>query len=255
MTTDYRSLCAELIDALDSGIPAKRIRLSPLANRARAALAEQPELVRPTKAEIHLLADNILDGDRASRVDFARAVLARWGNPAPQPPAEGEGPSDAELLKTYCDARRAFYFEVAEGKSDQEDRKDATVAGLRAILARWGNHPAKPDGSPADGEVGELVEWLRDRAESTSLAHTALRITRAADLLQRLSPPQPVPVSERLPRPADCDVEGRCWMLGKVERDWRLINPEKSGLPHLRYCFSHWLPFHALPLPELEVNK
>ena len=42
MTTDYRALCAELIDALDSGIPAARICLSPLANRARAALAAQP---------------------------------------------------------------------------------------------------------------------------------------------------------------------------------------------------------------------
>ena len=44
--TDFRALCEELIDALDSGIPAARIRSSPLAIRARAALAEQP--VGPT---------------------------------------------------------------------------------------------------------------------------------------------------------------------------------------------------------------
>jgi hypothetical protein len=45
----------------------------------RLSLA-QPEPEAPTKAEIHALADELLDGDRASRVDFARAVLARWGN-------------------------------------------------------------------------------------------------------------------------------------------------------------------------------
>ena len=42
----------------------------------------------------------------------------------------------------------------------------------------------------ADGEVAELVAWLRDRANSTSLAHAARRITRAADLLERLAQPE-----------------------------------------------------------------
>jgi hypothetical protein len=45
----------------------------------RLSLA-QPEPEGPSKAEIHALADELLDGDRASRVDFARAVLARWGS-------------------------------------------------------------------------------------------------------------------------------------------------------------------------------
>ena len=40
MTPDYRAMCAELIDALDSGIPAGRIRMSPLADRARTLLAQ-----------------------------------------------------------------------------------------------------------------------------------------------------------------------------------------------------------------------
>jgi hypothetical protein len=99
--TDYKALCAELLDE----IPHE----SPLTCMARAALAQsetekavnwaayfarqaaaqekelqdalaQPEPEGPTKAEIHALADELLDGDRASRVDFARAVLARWGN-------------------------------------------------------------------------------------------------------------------------------------------------------------------------------
>ena len=44
MTDQFRALCAELVDALDSGIPAGRIRMSPLADRARALLAQtEPE--------------------------------------------------------------------------------------------------------------------------------------------------------------------------------------------------------------------
>jgi hypothetical protein len=61
--------------------------------------------------------------------------------------------------------------------------------------------------------------------------------------------PQPIPVSERLPGEGDCDAEGRCWLLGKVESDWRLISAANPGIPHLRYAFSHWLPHWALPLP------
>ena len=49
---DYKALCAELIDALDSGIPAGRIRMSPLVDRARAMLAE-PAPVELVWADIH----------------------------------------------------------------------------------------------------------------------------------------------------------------------------------------------------------
>ena len=40
--TDFRALCQELMDAIDSGIPVERIKQSPLAVRIDAALA-QPE--------------------------------------------------------------------------------------------------------------------------------------------------------------------------------------------------------------------
>lgn len=40
--TDFRVLCQELMDAIDSGIPVERIKQSPLAVRVDAALA-QPE--------------------------------------------------------------------------------------------------------------------------------------------------------------------------------------------------------------------
>jgi hypothetical protein len=74
------------------------------------------------------------------------------------------------------------------------------------------------------------------------------------DLLARYGRPAiaPVPVSERLPGPEDCDAEGRCWLCGKVEGDWRLMDPANSGVPQLKYVFSHWLPHWALPVPGVE---
>jgi hypothetical protein len=133
--------------------------------------------------------------------------------------------------------------------------------------------PATEDSSvagPADGEVKELVADLRSTAsglESQSYPQTAALITRAADLLQHLQPPQPVAVSERLPGPEDCDAEGRCWLLTVEDEypQWRLHSiegnqpggatmiwvPVDSSPGVMVDCFytSHWLPFHALPTP------
>jgi hypothetical protein len=52
-TPDFRTLCAELIDTLDSGITAGRIRMSPLADRARAALAQPAPAPVATDEEVH----------------------------------------------------------------------------------------------------------------------------------------------------------------------------------------------------------
>jgi len=59
-----------------------------------------------------------------------------------------------------------------------DDRRatHALAAEARAALAQ-------PE-PPADGEVAELVAWLRDRANSTS-PYNARRITRVADLLEK----------------------------------------------------------------------
>ena len=113
MTDPYRALCAELIDALDSGIPAGRIRMSPLANRARALLDQQePEGPKPvvdysrvteiaTEAQIRSAAQYLVkkrncDGDLIPAIEYA---IARWGRPTPQPVAASErlpGPEDCD---------------------------------------------------------------------------------------------------------------------------------------------------------------
>jgi hypothetical protein len=161
--------------------------------------------------------------------DQARAVLAQ-----PEP----EGPTIDDILELCADHE----FHLGIDGANEEESAMGLLGIVNSALTRWG----RPTPQPADGEVAELVEWLR---RSTGCADESFIDLRAADLLERLSPPQPIPVSERLPGPEDCDAEGRCWLCGKVEGDWRLLNPEKSGVPQLKYCFSHWLPAHALPVP------
>ena len=88
------------------------------------------------------------------------------------------------------------------------------LRGLRAVLARWGNHR---------GILG--------------------------------SSPQPVPVSERLPGPNDCDAEGRCWWWDNVEGGWYLRKPSSPVVLCPADLLQMWLPFNALPLPSGEVES
>jgi hypothetical protein len=76
-------------------------------------------------------------------------------------------------------------------------------------------------------------------------------MTRAqAALLAQPKPQGPVPVTERLPRPQDCDAEGKCW--------WWVVD-EPGAFPHWICApleaqtwagYSAWLPYHALPVPQ-----
>jgi hypothetical protein len=87
--TDFRALCAELCATLEAKAVAKSLPLTyqecgPLLCRARAALAEQP--VEPTRKETVDLYSEVMAahdcqtlGEMAER--YARAVLARWGQP------------------------------------------------------------------------------------------------------------------------------------------------------------------------------
>lgn len=131
----------------------------------------------------------------------------------------------------------------------------------------------------SDGEVAELVVALRADAECVAAEQPDLmqltdkQLTRAADLLERqaaaapvarlpkdaqviepanhtiLVPvPAPVPVCERLPGPEDCDAESCCWRWNTIGRLWT-----RQQYARKWYEFhTHWLPAHALPLPEVK---
>jgi hypothetical protein len=82
--TDFRSLCARMADELDHYrqlLMDDRREVHSLAAEARAALA-QPEPQGPTNEELWELYDEMggVPEDSAWCLNYARAVLARWGN-------------------------------------------------------------------------------------------------------------------------------------------------------------------------------
>jgi hypothetical protein len=143
----------------------------------------------------------------------------------------------------------------------------AVLSRARAALAQ-----TEPQG-PTDEELLELMpETMRDEfgyaakvcSDATGgqvkpgifrlcLNHAALEYARA--VLARWGRPaiEPVPVSERLPGPEDCDAEGRCWvfddMLGLPS--WTLVKVLGKNLePDMT-----WLPHWALPVPKQEGEQ
>jgi hypothetical protein len=128
----------------------------------------------------------------------------------------------------------------------------------RAVLARWGtSNLTQTWRSPADGEVAELVAWLREQLHVCLQAPWTPGIKhfgRAAELLQR-QVLVPVPVSERLPGPEYCDANGRCWWGRSESHDWSADWTFATYKAVAEFCeFSPrttWLPAHALPLPEV----
>lgn len=114
----------------------------------------------------------------------------------------------------------------------------------------WATEP-EPEGPPS-GEVAELVAWLRElgakKGGCFNVSTFCANLTRAAELLEQLSPPQPIPVSERLPN------NDLCWWFtpeGDEEYGWWILEPAGMNR-HLQP--THWLPVHALPLPSGEVE-
>ena len=95
MTDTFRAMCAELnfIWGRSTNPDDLFENMIPLIDRARALLA-QPVAEGPTDEELEKLAREWDSGFGSIELRFAayyaRAVLARWGRPTPQPPAEGE---------------------------------------------------------------------------------------------------------------------------------------------------------------------
>jgi hypothetical protein len=102
--------------------------------------------------------------------------------------------------------------------------------------------------------VGPTDEELRDllyHGFTTSTGHGERtdEIGFARAVLARWGRPaiSPIPVLERLPSLEDCDKEGRCWFhsINRTWCDWYLL---KASC--ITSTETHWLPAHALPLPE-----
>ena len=130
-----------------------------------------------------------------------------------------------------------------------EDR----LSRARAALA---DEPAVPQ-PPTEGEVEELVAWLRSNALTVKKASgnpangARQRMNRAAELLQRLSPPQPVLVSERLQQMEDLAADAVAELRYIEQSHWRLYG---VGWDRVYKKADRLKPAHALPLPGQEVE-
>jgi hypothetical protein len=129
--------------------------------------------------------------------------------------------------------------------------------GLAEVF--WGRYDQPEPVAPTLKEVSDWILLEKKKGARWATAtdhHEALPIACAAmhHALARYGTPanQPVPVSERLPGPEDCDGEGRCW--------W--FSPPACGPHTIRPCWTfdsktlegdtHWLPHWALPVPGVE---
>ena len=100
MTDTFRALCAELLDELE--LWSSWHDATDLKDRAGAALdLAQPEPEGPTDDELLAMRSWSSHGHTfdSDLVDYARAVLTRFGRPTPQPVAVSErlpGPEDCD---------------------------------------------------------------------------------------------------------------------------------------------------------------
>lgn len=215
MTDTFRALCAELTATLAERIDDKGdagsyyVHAAHLLTRARAALADEPAVSKGR-----------------------------------------EWPSDEELLD--------LHDWMADEWAANHDAELPLSQYARAVLARWGNPTPQP---PADGEVAELVTELQSMATDADKRcrfSNAERLSRAAELLER-QVLVPVSVSERLPEPSECapwpkdsDASDWCWMGQKVDGGWEWEQRSAGYLVTFPGDFTHWIPAHALPLPEVD---
>ena len=118
--SSFRALCAELIDALDSGIPAARIRMSPLADRARAALAE-PQVEGPPPPN---------DLSHLSEAEFQTLCPQGYHGVGDDGPAVPEG---GEPASVDDEATAALALRVQRLEEMRETEKAALLDAFRQI--------------------------------------------------------------------------------------------------------------------------
>ena len=218
MTDTFRTLCAELAEALSTNDyydeKTDEMAYSGLLKRARSELAK-PEPEAPTDDKLL----ELLPQDGESGFYLPGGLPSDW--------ADGD-------------------FIAPPG---------AILAFAHAILARWGN-PATTLSQPkpikvTDDQLNELDDdyyWFDSN-------HSKPWIPFARTVLDYFGNP-PVkftPVSERLPEATDCDTEERCWWW--CPPDWMELRKYESAEAAFIAGATHWVSNRAIPLPKLSTEK
>ena len=162
--TDFRALCAELVDCLEkANWPLRHKTVFGIClDDARAALT-QPEPQGPTDEKWfadfaawlarEMPAGTVIADPLWWAPRIARAVLARWGRPAiaPDGPAvpHGREPASVTHQPTDKELHRLMHSFVLGGESPEDFSFDH-CGFARAALARWGRPAIEP-------ELGETV--------------------------------------------------------------------------------------------------
>jgi len=130
----------------------------------------------------------------------------------------------ADQWEAILDAVVCHWDEGPPGEGWKSDRLSAASAALSTLLSQPETHPAEVAGAA-------YME--------------AFRLGRAAGISDSRLTIKPVPVSERLPGPENCTTDKECWYWDSISGCWFFL----PG-PPLNDHYTHWLPHHALPLPQ-----
>jgi hypothetical protein len=168
------------------------------------------------------------DTFRALCVELHAAIQLYTG----QNPAAAGIPANelvARLMDAMANTAAALARPEPVAPTDEELETTARAAEIQYMKEHGGLAGLTPDGLHAQLQAQRLA----------GLRAVAARFGRPAI--------EPVPVSKRLPRQADCDANGRCWLTSvDVEPGWVTDNPEQCT------NWTHWLPHWALPVPGVE---
>jgi len=119
---------------------------------------------------------------------------------------------------------------------------------------------AQPEPEGVTDEELKQLAWTvhADAQDDDQCGDVVVRVCRAAiaaDRARYARPTiKPVPVAERpWEREGWCDAEGRCWWgvpAGIVDPDDERVSAACWALVGAMPNATHWLPHHALPLPQ-----
>ena len=144
---------------------------------------------------------------------------------------------------------------LTELEEIMDELHDTTGSAFTADAIRRALETLPEPVAPTDEELDELFTEIDQSGEALSWRPFARAV------LARWGTPaiQPVPVSERLPGPEDCDAGDGCWWWHPDHKEddfddgWILLNPKwavgrRDSDDSLIY--THWLPANVLPTPE-----